>query len=196
MRRDYHISDRLHSWGMLLWTALGLMLLILLLGVSEVYGSVDDPAGQQIGVVESEAVGSEDALDDAEEAETVTMTIELEEGGAIDLQTSMREVTIGTWDGDEIPVIVKKEARPFVNEMGRPVAPMDIHVTRHGKDVRIRTLTSSGIDPADFGISFRIVLPEGMNMRNSYVKDRYSLTKLTSVLMRALHHEAIRWIAR
>ncbi len=190
MRRNYNILNSLHTRRVLLWGGLVLVLLILMLAASSVAGRAGEArhSGEEPEAVETEVKTD---TGEPEEVESLTMAIELEEGGAIDLETSLSEVKINTWKGDAVLVIVERATRPAAG-----VEPMNIQVTRHGKDVRIQTIAGPGFNAEELGISFRILLPEGATLRSYDTKESYSLSKLTSVVMRALHKEAVRWIGR
>ncbi len=130
--------------------------------------------------------------DDA--VESVTMTIELEEGGVIDLDLPGGDVTIDTWQGDEILLIVEKRVDSRFSPRKTPVS---IEVIRRGRNIRIVAGDASPRRMADLGISFRILVPEGDRgaIRRGGVKYSYSMAKLSSVLFRVLSKEALGWIA-
>ena len=157
--------------------------LVLTIGAAGVYGSLAPEGEQEEPIAQAQAPET----DEAEVVESVTMTIELETGGTIDLDVPEADVVIDTWRGDEILVIVEK-ARVKGQD------PVNIRVSRHGKDVRIAT-QGLGNRAEELRLSFRIVVPESHAWARD-VRHNYSLAKLTSVLWRALSKEAVNWIAR
>jgi hypothetical protein len=126
--------------------------------------------------------------------ERVTMAIDLEEGGVIDLDVPGSEVRIDTWKGEGILLIVEKRA---INRFSRQGAPVNIELTRRGRDVRIASASASAHRMDDLGVSFHILVPEAERqfVRHEGVKYSYSMSKLGAVLFRALSKEALGWIA-
>lgn len=126
--------------------------------------------------------------------ESVTMGIDLEEGGVIDLDVPGSEVRVDTWKGDEILLIVEKRSGSRFLEKRLPV---NIEVSRRGRDVRIAAAGVSARRMDALGVSFRILVPETERGAIRWRETRYSnkMAKLTSVLLRALSREALNWIA-
>ena len=126
--------------------------------------------------------------------ETVTMAIDLEEGGTIDLEMARGDVVIDSWDGDEVLVIVEKMSKPG-SKTGLPQhRHINFKVSRHGNNVRIAALDDYGRHVNDFDFSCRIVVPKDRN--NKKVEHAYDLSKLTAVIFKALHREALNWLVR
>ena len=124
--------------------------------------------------------------------ETVTMAIDLDEGGTIDLDMGRGDVVIDTWEGNEVLVIVdKKKARADVSQK-----PISFKVSRLGNNVRIAALDEYGKRVFDSDFSFRIMVPRDRYGNGRPAEKRYDLTKLTSVVFKALHREAIHWLTR
>ena len=130
-----------------------------------------------------------------DEGDGVTMAIDLEEGGVIDLDMTRGDVVIDTWEGDEVLVIVDKRTRSGAHAHGPK--PISFKVSKIGNNVRISALDEKGQRVTDLDFSFRIMVPED---RYGYgVKDTeraYDLAKLTSVVFKALHREALNWLTR
>ncbi len=152
-------------------------------------------AGVVTGTVAVAAVEDQRLVETEDDAiESVTMTIELEEGGVIDVDLPGGDVTIDTWQGDEILLIVEKRVGSRVLPRKTPVS---IEVIRRGRNIRIVAGDASPQRMADLGISFRILVPESDRgaIRRGGVKYSYSMAKLSSVLFRVLSKEALNWIA-
>jgi hypothetical protein len=146
------------------------------------------------------ATGANDEIQNAtglesseEETSSVAMRIDLEEGDVIDLKMARGDVVVDEWEGDDVLVIVEKVA-------SAPVAPVtsrsvNIKVTRRGHNVRIATVDNLGRPIDDPGLSLRIMVPQRRAGSNE-VSGVYDLSKLTSVVFKALHRGALKWIAR
>jgi hypothetical protein len=155
--------------------------------------------GSAVG--DMQAVQSEEAPEDAtavveyevddDEDQSVTMAIEMEEGGEIDLEMARGDVVIDTWDGNELLVIVEKKQRPEAKNTKRPAT---FKVTRHGKNVRIDALDNFGHRLTNLDLSYRIVVPKDRQVRKS--GGSYDLSKLSALIFRALHREALDWLMR
>ncbi|MEJ2719756.1 MAG: hypothetical protein P8181_01265 [bacterium] len=138
-----------------------------------------------------------DSNDDAREIESFTMSISLEEDGVINLDAPATDVKIERWQGDEVLVIVEKSKRPSSTGKCKSGAePVNIHVTRHGKDVRIQTTGGSDWKESGMDLSFRIVLPGRYQITTSDSHDGDTMTRLTSTFWRALQKEALKWLVR
>ena len=135
--------------------------------------------------------------DDGEETESVTMSISLEEGGVIDLDAPVTDVTIERWQGDEVLVIVEKTRRPQPTVKDTKTADaVNIRVTRNGKNIRIQTTGAAGWDGNGMDLSFRIVLPDRYHTEPGNSLPGDTMTRLTSTLWRVFHKEALKWLVR
>jgi len=180
----------------------GIGLLILLL-TAVASGAADETGARASGIDGDDAkVEEPDTADDAAgETETITLTIPLEKGGEIDVEAN-HDVVIETWDGDDVLLIVEKRLIPHTMQHGkRPTTPVKIDVIRDGKNVRIRERGASQWHMNGLDVRFRIMVPrtDVRVLRNSPAigsTSAYDLSKLTTVLVKALHREAIRWIVR
>lgn len=126
----------------------------------------------------------------------VTMAIDLEEGGVIDLDMTRGDLVIDTWEGDEVLVIVDKRTRSGAHV--HSPKPISFKVSRIGNNVRIAALDEQGRRVTDLDFSFRIMVPKD-RYGNYGAKDTgraYDLAKLTSVVFKALHREALNWLTR
>ncbi len=131
------------------------------------------------------------------EVESVTMSIDLEEGGVIDVDSPTTDVKIETWDGDEVLVIVKKTKRVTRGGLkSSPAEPINIQVTRSGKDVKIQTTGTENWHESGMDISFRIVLPDRFKAAREHVQTGDTMARLTSTLWRVFHRGALNWIVR
>ena len=142
----------------------------------------DEP--DPIRVVESEKT---------EDTERVTLAIPVEDGAEIDLETS-KNVRIDSWEGDEVLVIVERVVKPGMQKANPNSKPMDIQIKRSGKGVSIRAFNEYGVDGVD--VFFRVVVPKSLTASQSTIKTSYDLSKLTHVVLSALHKEAVRWVIR
>ena len=131
------------------------------------------------------------------DTESLTMTIPLDEGGVIDVEAPPMGVKIEKWSGDDVILIVEKTKRAKTNSKTGAVDPVNIQVSRKGKDVRIETSGGRGWEECGMDLSFRIVLPERFDdepvMRHTRAE---TAARLTGVLWRALHNEALDWLTR
>jgi hypothetical protein len=131
------------------------------------------------------------------EVESVTMSIDLEEGGVIDVDAPTTDVKIETWDGDEVLVIVEKTKRATRGGLkSAPAEPINIQVTRSGKDVKIHSTGTEDWSKSGMNISFRIVLPERFKERIEPVQTGDTMARLTSTLWRVFQRGALKWIVR
>jgi hypothetical protein len=147
--------------------------------------------GDQIESVTENTAGSEQD----QEVESVTMAIDLEEGGTIDFEADAGEVVIDTWEGDEVLLVVKKLRRNGAAAKTRQARdPVNIQVTRVGKDVRIESIGGSDDANSDFDVVYRFVLPK--RLTKDRPADKYDMARLTSVLWRKVGKEALKWIVR
>ena len=132
--------------------------------------------------------------DKGSDVEQVTISIDLEEGGEIDLEASTGEVLIDSWDGDQVLVIIEKISVPRPGLGRKPAEPINIQVTRRGKDVRIAALGNPHQPQSGFDVSYRIMMPRKFAANVRTEKHKYDFSKVTTVIFRALHKEALRWI--
>jgi hypothetical protein len=125
-----------------------------------------------------------------EQDETVTMAIDLEEGGVIDLDMARGDLVIDTWDGDEVLVIVEKMSTTGPKKARH----INFKVSRLGNNVRIAALDDEGRRVSGVDFSYRIMVPRDRQARE--VGRAYDLSKLSSVIFKALHREALNWLMR
>jgi len=130
------------------------------------------------------------------DTETVTMSIPLEEGAVIDVEAPPMGLTIEKWDGDDVLLIVEKTKRSRPGDKTTPVDPVNIQVTRRGKDVRIETTGGAGWENHGMDLSFRILLPDEREIEAAPADTEDVAARLTGVLWRAFHREALKWLAR
>ncbi len=174
---------------------LSLFLFLLLWTFSSASGSPPVKTGDARG--DTELSGEVSAIEDDAEVESVTMSIPLEEGGTIELNTPTSDVRIDTWEGEEVLVIVEKVKRSGSNNATtKPVEPINIKVTRHGKDVRIEATGGAGWQQNGIDLAFRILLPDRYRVESGSFPQGDTMDRLTSVLSRAVHREAIKWLVR
>jgi len=170
---------------------IALLLIILVWTISYSYGA----SGNADAYAMEEAVGAE--TNNETEVESVTMSIDLEEGGVIDVDAPTTDVKIETWQGDEVLVIVEKTKRAAHSAgKGSTTDPINIQVTRNGKDVKIQTTGAENWRQSGMDISFRIVLPERFKENREPVHTGDTMTRLTSTLWRVFHRGALNWIVR
>lgn len=166
-------------------------LIILAFAVGGAFG--DMQAVQSEETPESPAdVTVEYQVDDDDDDDSVTMAIDMEDGGVIDLEMARGDVVIDTWDGDEVLVIVeKRQGAEYTIPSPRPAA---FKVTRHGKSVRIAAFDNLGHPLTDLDLSYRIVVPKDRAGRKN--AGHYDLSRLSAVIFKALHREALNWLMR
>ncbi len=145
------------------------------------------PAGQ--AALPEQAMGDRNA-----DTESVTMSIPLDEDGVIDVEAPPMGVKIEKWDGDEVLLIVEKKKRTKPTAGPAPLDPVNIQVTRSGKNVRIEATGGSNWRENRTDLSFRIVLPDRDEVGMDAHKQTDDVTRLTSALWRTFHREALRWI--
>ena len=181
----------------------GIGLLILLL-TAVASGAADETAVRASGIDENDAKVEEPETttdDTASESETVTLTIPLEKGGEIDVEAN-QDVVIETWDGEDVLLIVEKRLAPQALRNGKqPTTPVNIEVIRDGRNVHIREHGASQWQLNGLDVRFKIMVPrtDVRVLRSSPeagATGAYDLSKLTTVLVKVLHREAIRWIVR
>lgn len=172
--------------------ALVLVVLVWTIGVS--YGASYDANASSS---EEQVCEDPDETEYDTEVESVTMSIDLEEGGVIDVDAPTTDVKIETWDGDEVLVIVEKTKRVTRGgQKSSPAEPINIQVTRDGKDVKIQTTGAKNWRESGMDISFRIVLPDRFKAGREHVQTGDTMTRLTSTLWRVFHRGALNWIVR
>ncbi|UCG50811.1 MAG: hypothetical protein JSW58_11455 [Candidatus Latescibacterota bacterium] len=178
----------------------GLALIVIVWSFGMAFGCSSEAAGEP----QTDASGAEqvepaekETSDEEPEVESVTMSISLDEGGVIDLEAPPTDVKIERWQGDDVLVIVKRTRRGTPKGMAQKTAePINIQVTRHGKNVRIETTGGAGWDQSGMDLSFRIVLPDRYHIEPGSTKPGDTVEQLTSVLWRAFHKEALKWLVR
>jgi len=132
-----------------------------------------------------------------QETESLTMTIPLDDGGVIDVEAPPMGVKIEKWSGDDVLLIVEKTKRAKAGAKTGTLNPVNIQVSRKGKDVRIETTGGQGWEQSGMDLSFRIVLPEQYGNDPVVHHTRAeTAARLTGVLWRALHNEALDWLTR
>lgn len=151
----------------------------------------DNPAPNREQTIEDDATG-----DDGTDTESVTMSIPLEENGVIDVEAPPMGVKIEKWDGDEVLVIVEKKKRAKPRGEPNRIDPVNIQITREGKNVRIETTGGSNWRDSGMDLSFRIVLPESYEVGAKTYDKTDGVARLTGALWRTVHREALRWLAR
>lgn len=157
--------------------------------------AISDPADTPAADWDATAVkGSPETA--GTDTETVTMSIPLEEGAVIDVEAPPMGVKIEKWDGDEVLLIVEKTKRARPGDKTTPVDPFNIQVTRRGKDVRIETTGGAGWENNGMDLSFRILLPGERDIETASADTEDVAARLTGVLWRAFHREALKWLAR
>jgi hypothetical protein len=186
------MSSLLHPLKIVL--SIGIACLLLMFSFSLSAGqetiTVDEESNETIEPAKS--VPSETQASEEAEVESLTMSIAIEEGGCIDLKPPPPDVTIETWKGKDVLLIVEK-----VNKKGRKsfaagaVEPIDIQVTRSGKDVRIETMCGEGWENSGMDVSFRLIIPENRHITPGMERHKSSLSELTSKVWKALNKEAI-----
>jgi hypothetical protein len=175
----------------LVFTLVALVLIVLVWSIGLSYG-----APGETGTSTSENFASS-KTEEAPEVESVTMSIDLEEGGVIDVDAPTTDVKIETWEGDEVLVIVEKTKRPTRGGLkSAPAEPINIQVTRSGKDVRIHTTGAEDWSKRGMDISFRIMLPERFKDHIEPIQTGDTMARLTSTLWRVFQRGALKWIVR
>lgn len=193
MRAVTHTTVEPRTVAAFVWGS-GLALLIVLWSFGFALGGVPGAATENAGNAD---FADFDSNDDAREIESVTMSISLEDDGVINLDAPATDVKIERWQGDEVLVIVEKSKHPSSAGKSKSGAePVNIQVTRHGKDVRIQTSGGSDWEESGMDLSFRIVLPDRYQIESSNSHDGDTMTRLTSTLWRALQKEALKWLVR
>lgn len=188
------VSRTIETRAPLVFSFVALVLLLLIWSIGLSYASSSDagvcPSGDTGEIVAQETV-------DDSQVESVTMSIDLEEGGVIDVDAPTTDVKIETWEGDEVLVIVEKTKRPTQGGLkSTPAEPINIQVTRKGKDVKIQTTGAENWRENGMDISFRIVLPERFKAGIEQVETGDTMTRLTSTLWRVFQRGALKWIVR
>jgi len=187
-------QDLPYLWG------IGLSLFIVLWSFGFALGCSSATAGepQEDGnVADDIQIVELDSGDDESKTESVTMSISLEDGGVIDLDTPVTDVKIERWQGDEVLVIVEKTSRPRTSGKTKTGnESVNIQVTRRGKNVSIQTIGSPGWGESGVDLSFRIVLPDRFDPGPGSPQPGDAMTRLTSTLWRAFQKEALKWLVR
>jgi hypothetical protein len=155
-----------------------------------VFGQVGHAAAQGGGEGDPGTVDAEFEWEMEEDDDAVTVTFDLEEGGRIDLGMP-GDIVIDTWKGDDVLLVVERAKSRSKNGAAR-ARPLRLHVSRLGNNVKITALHEREGKGTEGDVSFRIVVPTERD--NAKVRDVYDLSRVTSVVLSALHREAIRWI--
>jgi hypothetical protein len=129
-----------------------------------------------------------------EPSNSVAVKLDLEEGDVIDLAMARGDVVVDEWAGDDVLVIL--ERLKGVPASPVPSRSVNIKVTRRGHNVRIATVDDFGQPINDPTLSLRIMVPQRRAAESSNVGQIYDLSKLTAVVFKALHREALKWITR
>ncbi|MFH1754669.1 MAG: hypothetical protein ABIA59_03100 [Candidatus Latescibacterota bacterium] len=98
------------------------------------------------------------------------------------------DMTIETWQGKDVLLIVEKGKK---SKTAGAAEPIDIQVTRNGKDVRIETTCAAGWEHHGMNVSFRLVIPEQSRIAHGNHKESSNLSELTTKVWKALHREAL-----
>lgn len=184
-------SSSLHTFKLILGIALAWLLLMISFGPSagQMTTAVDPPKSESL--VPDGNDYTESAAPQQKEVESVTMSIALEEGGSIDLKPPPPDMTIETWKGKDVLLIVEKINNGKKREAACAVEPIDIQVSRKGKDVCIETKCGAGWEGSGMDVSFRLIIPEHRDVTYGMRDDISSLSELPSKVWKALHKEAI-----
>ena len=177
----------------------GLTLLLLAWSSSAIGSSTTTAAAPETAAaprVENVVVNAEGQTATSE-TESLTMTIPLDEGGVIDVEAPPMGLKIEKWDGNDVLLIVEKTKRTKAGAKTGTFNPVNIQVSRKGKDVRIETTGGQEWEQSGMDLSFRIVLPDQYGddpiVRHTRTE---TAARLTGVLWRALHNEALDWLTR
>jgi hypothetical protein len=183
------MSSLLQPFKIILSIFIAWLLLMFSFGLSagEITTTVDEQSNETLEPAKAES--EETAVVEELDIESVTMSIALEEGGTIDLKPPPPDMTIETWKGKDVLLIVEK-----VNKKGKAkdaVEPIDIQVTRRGKDVHIETMCGEGWEKNGMDVSFRLVIPENRQIMPGMPRHKTTLSDLTTKVWKALNKEAI-----
>jgi hypothetical protein len=182
-------------WPSRFFQVMAIAIIVLLLTVATAFGGETHKASRSETEVDKEQPVEEVEHEVSADDEGVTMAFDLEEGGVIDLEMKRGDVVVDTWDGDAVLVIVEKLSKPGLIKGGKATTrPFNVKVTRLGKNVRIAALDVYGRELTDVDLSFRIMMPK--DRQSKKISGAYDLSKLTSVVLKALHREALNWILR
>jgi hypothetical protein len=185
-------SSLVHMFKIFLGIGLAGLLLMFTFGPSagQVTAATDDRNGETIEPTKVEPAST--TASDNKEVESVTMSIAVEEGGSIDLKPTPPGMTIETWKGKDVLLIVEKvNQKGKKSRAGGAVQPIDIQVTRKGKDVRIETMCGDGWKDSGMDVSFRLMIPENRYLTRGMERKQSTLSELTSKVWKALNKEAI-----
>jgi hypothetical protein len=185
-------SSLLHTFKIILGIGLVGLLLMLTFGPSsgQVTAGIDDRSGETLEPAKAEPTAPTNS--DNKEVESVTMSIAVEEGGSIDLKPPPPGMTIETWKGKDVLLIVEKvNTKGEKKKANGAVEPIDIQVTRKGKDVHIETMCGAGWENSGMDVSFRLMIPENRYNPGGIQRHQSTLSELTSKVWKALHKEAI-----
>jgi hypothetical protein len=150
--------------------------------------------GHLTTTVDESSTDVEERNDGNESAQSVAMKIEVNEDDVLDLEMARGDVVVDTWDGNDVLVIVERLSTPSHAAKKKP-SSLNIEVTRRGRNVHIATLDKLGNPYSDPTVSLRIMVPRRqVGVEN--VSSIYDLSKLTSVVFKALHREALKWVGR
>ena len=195
MMRSLHLTGFGKTSTFRLFQVAALIVIVFSLAAATVLGGEVEskPVGQTAGQdhASDEAQPAEEVtLDVDEQGETVTMAIDFEEGGVIDLDVARGSLVIDTWDGNEVLVIVEKMSTTGPNKTRH----INFKVSRLGNNVRIAALDDEGRRISGVDFSYRIMVPRDRQAKK--VDSVYDLSKLSSTVFKALHREALNWLMR
>lgn len=154
--------------------------------------AVAEPAAStsSTNAAEVEVTGGDDEAD----SESVTIKIPVDEGGSIDLESDPGDVQIDTWDGDDVLLVVEKT--PSANPGAGLTRPVNIEVKRHAGGIRISAHPYSSGTMQGYDISYRLMVPRATRVTYASQPSAYDLSKVTSVVWKALTREALHWLLR
>ncbi len=176
---------------------LSLLAVILLVWFTNASGCPGDTADHAAAVDEDPPVTTNRSTGDASNTESVTMTIPLEEGGVIDIEAPPMGLKIEKWSGDDVLLIVQKTKKAKSHGKSSPVDPVNIQVSRNGKNVHIETTGGAGWKESGMDLSFRIVLPDQYDADAVMPGEKPdTAARLTGLLWRTFHRDALEWLTR
>jgi len=192
MMRSAHLTGFGKISTLRLFQVVALVVIVFsLAAVTALGGEVQSKPVEQTASQSGEAQAAEEyTVDVKEQDETVTMAIDLEAGGTIDLDVARGDLVIDTWDGSEVLVIVERMSTTGPRKPGN----INFKVSRLGNNVRIAALDDEGRRVSDVDFSYRIMVPRDRQVKKA--DSVYDLSKLSSVVFKALHREALNWLMR
>ncbi len=183
------------------WIRLGFFLAVIVFLIAWSSASTGRPSAVPSCAQNDPGVRSTTVAENAPDAapndvESVTMSIPLEEGAVIDIDAPTMGVKIEKWNGGDILVIVEKTKRLTQTVSSSPADPVNIQVTRQGKDVRIQATGAAQWRERGMDVSFRIVLPDQYDLNARTHDNSDTAARLGAALWHAFHREAIEWLLR